>query len=103
MVTYEITLLPGLEVSTPDYIVRSAVYQIEANDGTNTMTWSSKVEFPPPGEDFVSFANLTKQDVLAWVEETHAEKIVEMKAYLANQLAELVAPTITTVAAPWVE
>lgn len=103
MVTYEINLLPQMEVSTPDYVVRSAAYEIKATDGTNTVEWSSKVEFPPPSEEFVPFANLTKQEVLAWVEEVHADKIVEMKAYLANQLAEMVQPTITTVAAPWNE
>jgi hypothetical protein len=103
MVTYEINLLPGLEVSQPDLVVRSATYEIKATDGDNAVTWSSKVEFPPPSEDFTPFHSLTKQGVLEWVQGVHAEKIVEMEAYLANQLAEMVAPTVATITAPWAE
>lgn len=104
MVTYTIDLVPEarLEVDA-NYIVKAAIYKIVANDGVNTAEWASKVEFPAPGEDFVAFANLTKQDVLAWVESTHADKIVEMKAFLANELAEKIAPTITHAPVPWSE
>lgn len=104
MVTYTISLVPDarLEVDA-SYVVKSTTYQIVATDGINTVEWSSKIEFPAPGEDFVPFANLTKQDVLAWIENVHADKIVEMKNFLANELAERAAPIVTLAPAPWSE
>lgn len=104
MVTYTISLIPDarLEVDA-QYVVKSAVYRIVATDGVNTTEWSSKIEFPAPGENFIQFADLTKQDVLAWIESTHADKIAEMEVIMAADLAERAAPVVTLAPVPWDE
>ena len=60
---------------------------------------------PPEDEgDFISFEDLTAEQVTAWVTAAYpAHLMTRMHERLANRIAEQAAPAVVTMAPPWAE
>ena len=77
-------------------------YTISADDGTYASSAYGSLGFEPPEEDeAIPYAQLTSEIVTGWVKEKLGdEKVEEIEAALANQIAQQRTPTTGT-GLPW--
>ena len=65
---------------------------------------SSNIELPAPNpESFIPFANITKEQMTVWVENTLGEETVNsIKNQLSSSISQDLNPTTGIVQAPWI-
>lgn len=93
--------------NTLENVVKSVDWKLVASDTHNEKTIDTYVLgntlFPSPEQsDFVSFSDLTQQQIISWIEQTiPAEEIENCKNYLAGKLdLQRVVETVT-LPLPW--
>jgi hypothetical protein len=81
-------------------VVKIIHWYLLASDGVNSVSESSMVRFGEPDPDnFIPFNDLTKEEVLAWLEATINVDVI--KASLEQRLATLALPPLSYKRAPW--
>lgn len=59
--------------------------------------------FDPTGSTFIPFEELTKDIVLGWITGSFGdERVAQMSASLAAQIADQITPKVVTLPAPWI-
>lgn len=96
-ITWNITTL---EREVADGFVYSAAYTVDAHDGTYSSGAYGSVGFERP-EELIPYADLTKEEVIGWVQTALGEERVEqINAALAAQIEEQRSPT-KAAGVPW--
>jgi hypothetical protein len=99
-VTVTTWAIANLERETSDGFVFTAHYTVDAKDDTYSAGAYGSIGFKRP-EKLIPFADLTKAEVVAWVQEAlGADKIAEVEAALQNQLDQQRNPT-QAAGVPW--
>lgn len=90
-----------LERNTADGIVFTVHYTVDANDGTYSAGAYGSVGLEQPEGDVISYAELTPELVIGWVQEKLGEEQVEsISAALQAQIDEQRAPS-KAAGVPW--
>lgn len=85
-------------------VVRVAHWVRKADDGEGHIgSFVGATELlPVPGEPFVSFESLTKDQVCAWLENSlGAERVTEIDAALNEQIDDQINPQEVSLPTPW--
>ena len=102
-ITYNWTI-GNLERNTSDNGVVVAHYRVDAVDGEYTAGAYGSLGFTPDAtaDDFIAFDDLTKADVIGWVQNAlgGAEKVAEIEAALQAKIDEDKNPTVVA-GLPW--
>jgi hypothetical protein len=82
--------------------VFTAHYTVNANDGTYSAGAYGSVGLEAPKEKVISYADLTPEIVIGWVQEKLGgdEKVAEIQAALQAQIDQQRTPT-TAAGVPW--
>jgi hypothetical protein len=92
--------IANLERETADGYVYTAHYTVDAHDGTYSSGAYGSVGFERP-EELIPYADLTKEEVVGWVQTALGEERVEqINAALAAQIEEQRSPT-KAAGVPW--
>ena len=86
-------------------VVFVVFWRVNATDGEHeaTISGAQMVELDADG-DFTPYAQLTKDQVLAWVKASMGQgKIAEIESYLAQQIQNQINPPVASPALPWSE
>ena len=84
-------------------VVFVVYWRVTASDGEHeaTVSGSQMVELDPEG-DFTPYNQLTKDQVLSWVQSSMGQgKIAEIEGYLDQQIANQITPPEASPALPW--
>lgn len=85
-------------------VVVNVHWTLEGTDGEYTANVYGTVSTKPyePGEPFTPYEDLTKEQVVGWVEEAlGAEQVQQYKDNIAGQIANQINPPIVTPPLPW--
>lgn len=83
-------------------VVKLVFWLCTATDGTNESRLGGKTEVPLSVSSFTPYDQLTQAQVIGWVQEAlGAEKVAEIEAGLAAQLAYMANPPIVELPLPW--
>lgn len=89
------------EGGLPD-VVKLVFWLCTDTDGTNESRLGGKTEVPLSVSSFTPYDQLTQAQVIRWVQEAlGAEKVAEIEAGLAAQLAYMANPPIVELPLPW--
>ena len=102
MTTTTVWNIGQLERNTADWIVFTAHYTVDANDGTYSAGAYGSVGLEQPEGNVIPYADLTPEVVIGWVQEKLGgeEKVAEISAALQKQIDEQRTPT-TAAGVPW--
>ena len=102
MATTTIWNIAQLERHTANAIVFTAHYTVDANDGTYSAGAYGSVGLEAPKKKVISYADLTPEIVIGWVQEKLGgdEKVAEIQAALQAQIDQQRTPT-TAAGVPW--
>jgi hypothetical protein len=102
MATTTIWNIAQLERHTANAIVFTAHYTVDANDGTYSAGAYGSVGLEAPKGKVISYADLTPEIVIGWVQEKLGgdEKVAEIQAALQAQIDQQRTPT-TAAGVPW--
>jgi hypothetical protein len=91
-----------MERHTSDEIVTVVHYTVAANDGTYSAGAYGSVGLEAPEGNVISYADLTPEIVIGWVQEKLGceEKVEEIEAALQSQIDQQRTPT-TAAGVPW--
>ena len=94
--------IASCERTTADGIVFTVHYTVAANDGTYASSAYGSIGLEQPEGDVISYADLTPELVIGWVQDKLGgeEKVAEIEAALQAQLDEQTAPT-KAAGLPW--
>lgn len=86
-------------------VVNTVHWRINASDGVHSASTYGSIGVPEPTpEAFVSYDDLTKEEVQSWVESALGEEQLQaMYDGLAGQIETLKAPVTGTLTPPWTE
>jgi hypothetical protein len=98
MATTTVWNIGQLERNTADGIVFTAHYTVDANDGTYSAGAYGSIGLDAPGDNIISFASLTPEIVIGWVQDKL--NVEEIEAALQAQLDQQRTPT-TAAGVPW--
>jgi len=86
-----------MERQTADNFVIVVHYTVFANDGDYTASAYGSLPFTKTTDNFISFEDLTKEEVVSWVKNKHGQEIEET---LAKQI-EIKKQPVTESGLPW--
>ena len=87
-------------------VVFTVHYRLDGTDeaGNSAGVYGSVGVSYEEGEPFTPFAELTEEQVIAWVEDAlGGEQVATLKANIDSQLAELANPQKVTLTPPWAQ
>lgn len=91
-----------MERHTADGIVTTVHYTVDANDGTYSAGAYGSIGLEQPEGDIISFADLTPEIVIGWVQEKLGgdDKVAEIEGALQAQIDEQRSPS-KAAGVPW--
>jgi hypothetical protein len=84
-------------------VVFAVHWRLDATDGTYAAGAYGSIGLTlDPDADFVSFADLTEEQVIGWVQDAMGEEQVDaLEANLAKQIADQANPPVVSPTLPW--
>ena len=83
-------------------VVFGAAYTLTGVDGDHSASQSGQVPFPAPDADFTPYADLTQDQVIAWVQQALTpEGVSALESQIAQMINEQINPTVVVNPLPW--
>ena len=105
--TVYIWSIAALECSNTDDAhpakVVTAHWRLDGTFADTTAGVYGSISLPEPeGDDYIAYADLTKDQVIGWVEAALGdEQIAEYKAHIDKHIADTIAPPVENKPLPW--
>lgn len=88
--TWLVTRLSTVSTDTYSDVVTGANWEVFGTDGTNTTSLTGSTPFALPEAGFVSYADLTEEQLVSWIKASLGElRINEVEGAIAATLAQL--------------
>ena len=103
--TWNITQLDCVFITDTmsDYVAQ-VHYEVVGNDGTykGSVTGTASFEVDANQPTYISYADITKAEAIAWTQAVLGEQLVMIKSSIDDQIQKQITPHTVTLPLPWV-
>lgn len=100
MINYEwsITTLKTLDIDEYNDVIIVVHYELLGTDGNKTAREYGSFRLEQPKDTFIEFENITKENVIEWIETQYTDEIIELKNNISKKISR---PEIKTHIVNW--
>jgi len=83
-------------------VVFGVNYTLSGTDGSYSSSASGSMPLPSPESEFTTYADLTENEVVGWVQEIlGSDKVAELEVGIYHQINDQIKPSVMTLPLPW--